>query len=142
MRRTLGLLAALVAVGAVYAVRLRAQQEWSPPSRQMPEMPATAALGGNWRSSLGAWFGGAGDLNGVRALGEGSGGRTGFVRFVGGSRPLATWTDRNGDGRADLIEIYRNGALAYQLIDADYDGNANVLRVYDARGALAREQRL
>jgi hypothetical protein len=39
------------------------------------------------------------------------------------------------------VDVFRRGALAYQLIDADYDGAANVLRVYDASGALARENR-
>jgi hypothetical protein len=64
-----------------------------------------------------------------------------MVRFMGGARPVASWTDRNGDGRADMVEVYRGGAVAFQLIDADYDGAANVLRVYDASGALARENR-
>jgi hypothetical protein len=138
MRRTFrvtALAAVLVAAGA------GAQQEWAPPSRSMPEMPAAASLQGEWRGTLAAWFGGADQpLAEVRALGEG-GARPRLVRFMGGSRPVATWTDRNGDGRADLIEIFRGGAVAYQLIDADYDGNANVLRIYDASGALAREQR-
>jgi hypothetical protein len=138
MRRTFrvtALAAVLVAAGA------GAQQEWAPPSRSMPEMPAAASLQGEWRSTLAAWFGGADQpLAEVRAQGEG-GARPRLVRFMGGSRPVATWTDRNGDGRADLIEVFRGGAVAYQLIDADYDGNANVLRIYDASGALAREQR-
>lgn len=142
MRRRLGLLAALTAVAVLAAVRLRAQQDWSPPSRDMPQMPATGELSGGWRSSAGAWLRGADEgLDGIRALGEGGGARPRMVRFMGGSRPVAAWTDRNGDGRADLVEVYRSGAVAYQLIDADYDGTANVLRVYDASGALAREQR-
>jgi hypothetical protein len=138
MRRTFGpaLLAAVL-----FAAGLGAQQDWTPPSRQMPAMPSAASLQGEWRGSLAAWFGGADQaLDGVRALGEG-GSPPRLVRFMGGSRPVASWTDRNGDGRADLIEVFRGGAVAYQLIDADYDGNANVLRVYDSTGALAREQR-
>jgi hypothetical protein len=52
------------------------------------------------------------------------------------------WQDRNGDGRADLLEIYRGSGVIVQLIDADYDGQANVLRVYAADGTLIREERL
>lgn len=148
MRRTYGLAAAVVALAVLTAVRLRAQQQdWTPPSREMPEMPASAQLSGGWRGGLGGWFRGVGEgLDGIRADGEGlsrdaGGSRPRFVRFMGGSRPVAEWTDRNGDGRADLVEVFRNGALAYRLIDADYDGAANVLRVYDSSGALAREQR-
>lgn len=140
MRRTFGIAAAVAALAVLAAVRLRAQQEWTPPSRDMPQMPASSELSGGWRGSLGAWFRGT-DLSGVRALGEGGGARPQLVRFMGGARPVASWTDRNGDGRADLVEVYRDGAPAFQLIDADYDGTANVLRVYDASGALARENR-
>jgi hypothetical protein len=140
MRRTFGIVAA-AALAVFAAGRLRAQQEWSPPSRDMPQMPATSELSGGWRGSLAAWFRTAGDLSGVRAMGEGGGARPRMVRFMGGARPVATWTDRNGDGRADIVEIYQGGALAYQLVDADYDGSANVLRVYDASGSLARENR-
>jgi hypothetical protein len=141
MRGRLGLVAALTAVAVLAAVRLRAQ-DWSPPSRDMPQMPASSELSGGWRGGLASWFRGADEaLDGIRALGEGGGARPRMVRFMGGSRPVAAWTDRNGDGRADMVEIYRGGAVAYQLIDADYDGTANVLRVYDASGALARENR-
>jgi hypothetical protein len=146
MRRTYGLAAAVVAVAVLTAVKLRAQQDWSPPSREMPEMPASSQLGGGWRGSLGGWFRGAGeDVSGIRAVGEemarGMDSKPRMIRFMGGSRPVAAWTDRNGDGRVDMVEVYRGGAVAYQLIDADYDGTANVLRVYDASGALARENR-
>lgn len=146
MRRITAVAAAAAALTLVAVVRLRAQQDWAPPSTDMPSMPASAALGGQWRGALASWFRGAGDLGGVRAVGEGasaaaSGPRPQMVSFVGGARPIATWKDRNGDGRADMIEVFRDGGLAYQLIDADYDGTANVLRVYDASGALAREQR-
>jgi hypothetical protein len=136
MRRTFAVTALAVLLACV---GLAAQQEWTPPSRTMPEMPPTASLEAEWRTTLAAWFGGADQpLAGVRAVGEA---RPRLVRFMGGNRPVATWTDRNGDGRADLIEIFRGGAVAFQLIDADYDGHANVLRIYDATGALAREQR-
>ena len=77
----------------------------------------------------------------MRASGEGGGARPRFVRFTGQMRPVEAWSDRNGDGRADLIEVFRDGATAYQLVDADYDGRANVLRVYGSNGALAREER-
>jgi hypothetical protein len=141
MRPTLRLSACGAALIALVAAAWPGQ-DWTPPSRQMPEMPAAAALEGAWRTTLAPWFGGVDQpLDGVRAIGEGGGTRPRMVRFVGGSRPVASWTDRNGDGRADLIEVFRAGAVAFQLIDADYDGNANVLRIYDASGALAREQR-
>ncbi|MBB4638292.1 hypothetical protein [Longimicrobium terrae] len=141
MRRTLGLAAAAVGLTLLAVSRLSAQ-DWSPPSSNMPQMPAASALAGGWRGELASWFGGLGDLSAVRAMGEGGGPRPRMVRFTGGARPIAQWTDRNGDGKADMIEIYRNGGLAFQVIDADYDGAANVMRVYDARGELAREQRL
>jgi hypothetical protein len=141
--------AAAVAVGVtvVAVATLRAQESWTPPTSDMPEMPQSSSLAGQWRGALASWFRGAGPLDGVRAVGDGvssalpGGVRARLVRFVGGARPVATWTDRNGDGRADMIEVFRDGAVAYQLIDADYDGGANVLRVYDASGGLAREQR-
>jgi hypothetical protein len=148
MRRTYGLAAAVVALAVLTAVKLRAQQQdWTPPSREMPEMPAQAQLDGGWRATLGAWFRGADEgLGGIRAVGDGAprsvvNARPQLVRFMGGSRPVAEWTDRNGDGRADKVEVYRGGALVYQLVDSDYNGTANVLRVYDASGALARENR-
>ncbi len=148
MRRTYGLAAAVVALAVLTAVKLRAQQQdWSPPSREMPEMPASSQLGGGWRGALGAWFRGADEgLDGIRAVGEGmprnmGAARPQRVQFMGGSRPVAVWSDRNGDGRADMVEVYRRGAVAYQLIDSDYNGSANVLRVLDASGALARENR-
>jgi hypothetical protein len=142
MRRTYGIAAVVAALAVLAAVRLGAQQDWSPPSREMPQMPASSELAGGWRGSLAAWFRGTDEgTDGIRAMGDGGGARPQMVRFMGGARPVAAWTDRNGDGRADLVEVYRRGALAYQLIDADYDGTANVLRVYDASGALSRENR-
>jgi hypothetical protein len=141
MRRTVRA-AAMMTVLALLAAGSAMAQEWTPPSREMPAMPGSASLQGAWRGELAAWFRGADEgLDRVRAVGEGGGARPQLVRFMGGSRPVATWTDRNGDGRADLIEVFRGGAVAYQLIDADYDGHANVLRTYDASGALVREQR-
>jgi len=136
--------AGLVALAALAlaAAPARAGQEWTPPSRQMPEMPATAELDGGWRGSAGAWFGGTGvQLDQVRASGEGAGARPRFVRFTAQMRPVEVWSDRNGDGRADQVEVFRDGARAYQLVDSDYDGRANVLRVYGAGGGLTREER-
>jgi hypothetical protein len=132
----------VLSVLALGAAPLRAGQEWTPPSRQMPQMPSAGELDGGWKGSLGAWFNGVGvSLDQVRASGEGGGARPRFVRFTGGMRPVEAWSDRNGDGRADMIEVFRDGTRVYQLVDADYDGTANVLRVYETSGALAREQR-
>jgi hypothetical protein len=118
------------------------QTEWTPPSRQMPEMPAAAELGGGWRGSLGAWFRGVDfSLDQIRAMGEGGGARPRFVRYSADMRPVEQWSDRNGDGGADLIELFRDGALSSRLIDADYDGSADLLHSYDRSGALAREVR-
>lgn len=146
MRRIPVVAAALFALAT--AAPLSAQ-DWTPPSREMPSMPTMAQLQGDWRTPLGPWFRGVDGLSGVafsdvRASGETTRGaaQAKFVRFTGGPRQVALWTDRNGDGRADLIEIYRQGTVAVQVIDADYDGTANVLRVYDASGTLARETRL
>jgi hypothetical protein len=60
------------------------------------------------------------------------------VRFTTASTPVpvAVWSDRNGDGKSDMIEIYRRGQVAFQLIDADYDGTANVIREYNAAGGV------
>ena len=68
--------------------------------------------------------------------------RAKFIRFSAGPRPVAVWSDRNGDGKCDMLELFRSGAVVVQLVDPDYDGRANVLRLYDASGALARETRL
>jgi hypothetical protein len=40
------------------------------------------------------------------------------------------------------VEVFRGGDRVYQLVDADYDGAANVLRVYSPSGELVREERL
>jgi len=135
--------AALAALGLALMARPAQAQDWQPPSRQMPAMPAMSELDGGWRGSLGAWFAGTGaSVGDMRAAGEAGGEKSRLVRFLGGVRPVAVWTDRNGDGKCDMIEVFRDGARIYQLIDADYDGSANVLRVYGPSGALVREERL
>jgi hypothetical protein len=126
-----------------------AQVEWRPPTTSMPMMPSAADLQGNWMSSNAQWFNGVEAVSGVatsqlRAGGDRRRGsdRLQIVRFGAGPLPAVVWSDRNGDDRADMIEIYRSGGVIVQLIDADYDGRANVMRVYDARGTLLREERL
>jgi hypothetical protein len=138
-------LAALVLAASLAVPLVLHAQGWSPPSRDMPAMPAVAELQGGWVASQGAWFAGVGEVSGLR--GSASGARAGKalqVRFTNSATPVpvAVWSDRNGDGKADMIEIYRRGAVAFQLIDADYDGTANVVREYDGNGGLAREVRL
>ncbi|HUE95493.1 MAG TPA: hypothetical protein VMN39_02485, partial [Longimicrobiaceae bacterium] len=64
------------------------------------------------------------------------------VRLSSGPLPIVVWQDRNGDGLADVIEIFRNGSVVLQVIDAEYDGQANVVRRYDATGGLIREDRI
>lgn len=123
--------------------------QWTPPSREMPQMPRMADLQGDWLSSVLAWFRGTEQVTGaapagLRAAGEARPGseRAQIVRFTSGPRPVAVWTDRNGDGRLDMLELYRSGTVVVQLIDADFDGNANVVRILDASGALIREERM
>ncbi|HEX2093295.1 MAG TPA: hypothetical protein VHG28_12885 [Longimicrobiaceae bacterium] len=144
MKRRLAL--ALLGACALAALASRARaQDWRPPSNQMPAMPRLGELQGGWQSPwTGAMARASGaDAGQVRAVGEAAGGdRARFVRFTAGVFPVATWSDRNGDGTCDLVEIFRDGARVYQLIDADLDGSANVLRVYDASGSLLREERL
>ncbi len=142
--------AALVALFAgVSEAPAQAAPQWSPPSRDMPAMPSMAALQGDWLSTLGPWFRGVEQVSGVsptrlRAMGDAKPGsdRAQLVRFSSGPVPVAVWSDRNGDGRLDLLELYRTGAVVIQLIDADYDGQANVMRILDASGTLIREERL
>ena len=132
--------AAAGAVLLVIASRPARAQEWRPPTTQMPAMPASGEVNDGWAGGQGGWFIAGG--GGVRARAEGGGAKARFVRFSGGDmRTLAAWSDRNGDGRCDMVEVYRDGALAAQLIDPDYDGTANVMRVY-ADGKLLREERL
>lgn len=130
--RPLRLTIAAAALGLIGGAPAAAQ-DWSPPSRQMPSMQVAEG----WQGSLGGWFLPGTALNAVRAQTESR-----FVRFSAGPRPVAAWSDRNGDGRADMLQLYRNGAVVYQLVDADYDGTANVLRVLDDSGQLVREERL
>jgi len=139
----------IVGAMAVLSAAHADAQEWQPPARQMPSMPEMAELSGDWLGPRAAWFSGIAALAGVeptqlRAVGEARRGGTDtqVVRFVNGPVPVVVWQDRNGDSRADLIEIYRSGNVIVQVIDADYDGQANVVRIYDAGGSLAREERL
>lgn len=133
--------ALLVATLAAAPMPARAQA-WSPPARQMPEMPRMAELDGDWLTPRADWFRGLAPAN-LRPVGEPRGGAVArVVRYHDGPLPAVVWTDRNGDGRADLIEIFRAGSILAQLIDPEYDGGANVLRRYDASGALVSEERM
>jgi hypothetical protein len=143
MSRPLQLALLVVAVSLIAPLALSAQG-WSPPSTEMPAMPVVSELEAGWVASQGAWLPGA---SAASVKGAASGARAGKalqVRFTnpGTPVPVAVWSDRNGDGKSDMIEIYRGGAVVIQLIDADYDGRANVVREYDSSGALARETRL
>jgi hypothetical protein len=150
MPRT-ALLAALVLFLSLLAAPSAGAQgatDWRPPTRAMPMMPQMAELGGNWLDPVEAWFRGTEQISGVavsqlRPAGEkGRGEHAQVVRFNSGPIPAVVWADRNGDNRADMIEILRSGGVIIQVIDADFDGQANVLRVYDASGRLLREERL
>lgn len=139
----------LVAATCALAASPLQGQEWRPPSRQMPRMPEMASLRGDWRAAVGPWADGVTRVSGtpaaeIRAAGETTrgGAQARFVRFLAGHVPLATWSDRNGDGNCDMVELFRDGTLVQQVIDADYDGSANVLRVYTAKGELVREERM
>ncbi len=146
---TVTFLALFAALTQIAELPAQAVPSWSPPSREMPDMPRMADLQGEWPSSVQGWFRGVEQVSGVsparlRAAGEANSNseRAQFVRFTSGPVPVATWSDRNGDGRLDMLELYRNGTMVIQVIDADYDGNANVMRIHDASGALVREERL
>ena len=107
-------------------------------------MPRTSELGGDWLSPRSAWFAGVDGVSGVavaglRATGEGRGPHAQIARFSNGAVPVVVWMDRNGDTKADMIEIYRGAGIIIQLIDADFDGQANVVRVHDADGKLLRQ---
>lgn len=124
-------------------------QDWRPPSRDMPPMPQLAELTPSWMSARSDWFGGAATLSGIAAsdlsvAGEPRPGshQAQVVRVSNGPLPVVVWQDRNGDSRVDLIEIFRNGAVVLQVIDAEYDGQANVLRRYNDSGALLQEDRI
>lgn len=135
------LLAALSAPAA-------AQGDWRPPGRAMPEMPSSAELAGDWLSSRASWFRGVQATTGVApsalvASGEPRGAEVcRVVRFQSGPLPVVVWTDRDGDGKADSVELYRDGGVVAQLLDSNHDGSANVLRRYDSSGALISEERM
>lgn len=142
-------LVALLALGlAAPAARAQAPS-WRPPAREMPQMPRISELRGDWMGPRAAWFQSTDGVTGVapaslRAAGEARSGSdvAQIARFGSGPVPAIVWSDRNGDGRADMIELFHSGGVIVQLIDADYDGGANVMRVYDARGKLLREDRM
>lgn len=152
MLRNLLLLLSASALLALTAPPVQAQSagpQWRPPTRSMPMMPRIVELDGDWLAPRSSWFDGVDGISGVqpamlRGAGEARAGSeyTQIARFSSGPVPAVVWSDRNGDHRADLIEIFRQGGVIIQLIDADYDGNANVVRVYDSSGALLREDRL
>lgn len=150
LRRLTVLFVGLLALHALpSAAQGQAVPQWSPPTRDMPAMPRMAELQGDWLGGVEAWFSGVEQVSGVsparlRAVGEARQGseRAQIVRFTSGPLPVAVWSDRNGDGRLDMLELYRGGTMVIQLIDADYDGRANVMRIHDASGALVREERL
>jgi hypothetical protein len=138
----LSLLLAAPAVG-------HAQGGWTPPSRQMPAMPRSGDLRGDWMAPRSAWFQGSEQISGVaagnlRAMGEPRPGSEvlQIARFTSGPVPVQVWSDRNGDGRCDMLELYRAGGMIIQVIDPDYDGNMDVVRYYDAGGKLLREERM
>ena len=110
-------------------------------------MPSVQELSGSWMSAQATWLAGVQAVAGIsqsrlRPVAEGRGATAQVVRFNDGPAPAMVWQDRNGDGRADIIEIFRGGGVIVQIIDADYDGQANVLRRYDASGRLLGEERL
>ena len=141
----------MLVVAAVLAILLASSpahaQEWRPSTSEMPTMPRIDEMTGAWTNSRAVWFSGVESISGIapsqlRPVGEGRGATAQVVRFNNGPAPVMVWQDRNGDGRADIVEIFRGGGVMVQVIDADYDGQANVLRRYDSGGALLREERL
>ena len=145
------LLAALCLAAVAGTPRASVAQvpDWRPPSREMPAMPRAAELQGDWLGPRSAWFRGLEGVAGVpasqlRAAGEprGSQGAVQIARFTSGPLPVVVWSDRNGDGRSDMIEIFRSGGMIIQVIDPDYDGSGDVMRIYDADGGLVRQDRL
>lgn len=133
---------------AALAAPVSAQGDWRPPGRSMPVMPTSAELSGDWLTPRGSWFRGLQATTGaapsaLTATGEPRGADVyRVVRFQSGPLPVVVWTDRDGDGTADSVELYRDGGVVAQLVDSDYDGNANVLRRYDSSGALISEERI
>lgn len=144
------LLPSMVLLLGLPSVPVRAQAQgpsWKPPSREMPTMPRQSDLRGDWLGPRRAWFQGVEAVSGaapssLRAVGERRAGSDylQMARFTSGPLPVVVWSDRNGDRRADIVEIYRGGGVVIQLIDADFDGSANVMRVYDAGGKLLRQE--
>jgi hypothetical protein len=135
----------LLALAAPAAARAQGPQ-WKPPTREMPMMLRPSDLRGDWLTPRKAWFQGVEGISGaaptsLRATGEAKsgGGYLQMVRFTSGPLPVVVWSDRNGDGRADIVEIYKSGGVIIQVIDADFDGDANVMRVYDSGGKLLRQ---
>lgn len=144
MLRFAGLLVLLLS-----SAPLAAAQEWRPPSREMPQMPRVRELDGEWLAARAPWFADVEGVSGVAVSTLGLAGEptTGaefvqIARFTHGMIPVVIWSDRNADTRADMIEIYKTGGMIIQLIDADFDGLANVVRFYDSSGGLLREERL
>jgi hypothetical protein len=126
-----------------------AQGDWRPPTDRMPLMPRAAEIRGDWLGPRADWFRGLDGVAGVsasglRASGDPRGGseHVQIARFTSGPLPVVIWSDRNSDDRADIIEIFRSGGVIIQVIDADYDGSANVIRTYDSDGELVRQERL
>lgn len=145
MRRTITIVLLLLFVPALGA----AQATWRPPTTEMPTMPRAAEIRGDWLGPRAQWFRGLEEVAGVgasslRATGEPRSGSeyVQIARFNSGPLPVVVWSDRNGDDRADIIEIFRSGGVIIQLIDADYDGRANVIRTYDSGGTLVNQERL
>lgn len=146
--RLLALLCLLFGLGAPIAARAQGA-DWTPPSREMPMMPRVSELSGDWLTPRAAWFRGVDGITGVASASlRGSGEARAsnpvaqIARFSNGPVPVVVWSDRNGDGRCDMIEIFRGGGVAVQVIDADYDGIANVVRIYDTDGKLLRQNQL
>jgi hypothetical protein len=151
MRRSIGIFTVLAVAAFACAPLARAQggQQWRPASTSMPAMPTMPELQGDWLRGVEGWFAGVERVAGVsvqalRATGNPRAGstRAQVTRLMNGPVPVIVLTDRNGDDRADMVEIFHTGSLVAQVIDADYSGRANVIRYYDASGALLREERL
>jgi len=139
--------AAALSIIAVPAFAQDAPQ-WRPSTTEMPSMPTAGEMRGDWMSRLGPWFSGLQTVAGVGASDLRAGAPRGgsapadVARFMNGPVPVVVMTDRNGDQRADMIEYFRDGRLVAQVIDANYNGQANSVRFYDAAGGLIREVRL
>jgi hypothetical protein len=151
MRRAALFFSALAVICLATAADANAQAapQWRPSTTEMPMMPSGAELQGNWIAGREAWFAGVDAVTGSGAQGLRASGtprpggtRSQVARFLRGPIPVVVMTDRNGDDRADMIEYFRNGTLIVQVIDADYSGRANAMRVYDESGALVREERM